>query len=170
MSSFNTNAYNNNQQQPQRSDRNKYTIYLIGFLVVVIIGLVIFGVKKFDTSDLEDEIEELMSENEKHIKRADSLELRIVAYKEISDEFKRKDSLSSIEIQLQKDRTARLRGQQRLAQIERKRVEKELTDFKNNPPDHDTDKPYSLLIDTERRINNDKKNDSITDNYDDNNE
>tara|TARA_R110000772_G_scaffold2410_1_gene8333 strand:- start:49388 stop:49897 length:510 start_codon:yes stop_codon:yes gene_type:complete len=167
MSNFNTNTNTNNQ--PQRSDRNKYTIYLIGFLVLVIIGLVIFGVEKFDTSDLEDEIEELMAENEKHIKRADSLELSITKYKEISEEFIRKDSLNSIEIQLQKDRTAWLRKQQILAQLDREKTEEELEDFKKNPPNHDLNSPYNLLIDTERKINNDKKNDTITDNYDDNN-
>jgi hypothetical protein len=153
MSSFDTNTYN----KPRSAD-NKYTMIIIGVLVLVIICLIVFGGgdSKNDTKALEDEIEKLMEDSHAHIKTKDSLLLKVEDYKKITAEFRTKDSLNAIAIAQQEEITHQLRIQQAIAQRERKEAERKLEDFKNNPPKHDLNNPYNLLIDTERRINKNK--------------
>lgn len=141
-----------------RFSRDKYIMILIGFLVLVIIGLIVFGGKSNDNSSLEKEIKDLTAENEAHIKSKDSLKQKVISLEKISEEFRKKDSLKSIEIEKQNLITDGLRKKQAIAQKERIKEEKRRDEFEKNPPKHDPNNPIPLLIDTEKRINNVKNN------------
>lgn len=137
-----------------RNPMSRYSIYIIGILLLIIGYLVIFNTDDStdDIKEREKRIEELIRLSEDHKRRADSLESTIAKYEKIADEYRIKDSLKLIEIERQKEITRELLEQQRIARIERERVEKELTDFKNNPPKYNLEDPNSLLIDFRRRV------------------
>lgn len=135
-------------------DISKYYKYIIGVLFVIIACLIIFsGDDNRDAiKEKEARIKELLRKSKEHEKRADSLELSIVKYKEITKEFQRKDSLKTIEIERQKGITNKLKEQQGIAKAEREEVEQKLKDFKENPPKYDADDPFNLALDLKRRI------------------
>lgn len=148
---------NNNNNDDPAWRREKLLYFLIGILVIVVVGLIIFrGESSDDNNALHDRIEELIKESQLSMKRADSLELEVGKYKEISKEFKKKDSLKNIQIEKQKAETRKLKIQQERARKDRERVQKELEDFKNNPPKHTEDGELPLLFDTRKRINDQK--------------
>lgn len=122
-------------------------------LILVVIGLIVFNKSENPNVKLQEEHDELIEDYKRLEVDVQTQKDSTIYYKNRDMNWIKQDSVKNVEIENQKLITEKYRKDKVRAERDRKKAEKQLKDFKKNPPKNDD--PIDLIQDTKKLI--DKK-------------